>query len=222
MSTIFVTGVAVTVAGIIVFIGSIFLLLSLVMGGRLAYFVTASVTLAILVILGVVWSINPLGPVGQLPEWEPQAAGDTPSQINFGPMSSYPNGPWKTPNKSDAQQVALASAMQGVATAALQSGITSGKVKNFATTGTAVVDGTKTRLLLQGTKQFGAVTYASTTGKPASAVALFYYTPGDPLGPPRKITLGLFIVFALHLFGMNRIERRARKAGNGESGRPDA
>jgi hypothetical protein len=215
MSTIFVTGVAVTAAGIIVFIGSIFLLLALVMGGRLAYFVTASVTLAVLVILGVVWSINPLGPVGQLPEWEPQAAADTPAQINFGPMSSYPNGPWQTPNENDAAQVALASAMQGVATAALQSGITSGKVKNFPTTSTAVVDATKTRLLTEGGKQYGAVTYGSTSGKPTSAVALFFYNPGDPLGPPRKITLGLFIVFALHLFGMNRIERKSKKAGNG-------
>jgi hypothetical protein len=215
MSTIFVTGVAVTIAGIIVFIGSIFLLLSLVLGGRLAYFVTASVTLAILVILGVVWSINPLGPVGQLPAWVPQGAADKPAQISFGPMSSYPNGPWQMPNKNDAAQVALASAMQGVATAALQSGITSGKVKSFPTTSLAVVDGTKTRLLLQGSKQYGAVTYGATSGKPRSAVALFYYNPGDPLGPPRKITLGLFIVFALHLFGMNRIERKAKTAGNG-------
>lgn len=215
MSTIFVTGVAVTIAGIVVFIGSIFLLLSLVMGGRLAYFVTASVTLAVLTILGVVWSINPLGPVGQLPAWVPQAAADKPAEINFGPMSSYPGGPWQTPNKNDAAQVALASAMQGVATAALQSGINSGKVKSFPTTSLAVVDGTKTRLLMQGSKQYGAVTYAATTGKPRQAVALFFYDPGDPLGPPRKITLGLFIVFALHLFGMNRVERKASRAGNG-------
>ena len=215
MSTIFVTGVAVTVAGVVVFIGSIFLLLSLVLGARLAYFVTASVTLAILVILGVVWSINPLGPVGQLPVWVPRAAADKPSQINFSAMSSYPNGPWKAPNKNDVNQVALASAMQGVATAALQQGITSGKVKNFATTSTAVVDSTKTRLLTQGSKQYGAVTYSATSGKPASAVALFYYNPGDPLGPPRKITLGLLVVFALHLFGMNRVERKARTAANG-------
>jgi hypothetical protein len=217
MSTIFVTGVAVTVSGIIVFIGSIFLLLALVMGARLAYFVTASVTLAILVILGVVWSINPLGPVGKLPEWEPQAAADTVSQINFAPMSSYPGGPWQTPDKNDAQQTALASAMQGVATAALQSGIDSGKVKNFPTTAVAVVDATKTRLLMQGSKQYGAVTYGSTTGGSKAAVALFFYNPGDPLGPPRKITLGLFIVFALHLFGMNRIERKSKASGNGGS-----
>ena len=218
MSTIFVTGVSVTVAGIIVFIGSIFLLLALVMGARLAYFVTASVTLAVLVILGVVWSINPLGPVGQLPEWEPQAAADTAAQIDFAPMSSYPNGPWQAPNKNDAAQVALASAMQGVATAALQSGITSGKVKSFPTTASAIVDAEKTRLLTQGGKQYGAVTYGSTSDKPASAVALFFYNPGDPLGPPRKITLGLFIVFALHLFGMNRIERKSKTAVNGENG----
>ena len=217
MSTIFVTGAAVTVASIIVFIGSIFLLLALVMGGRLAYFVTASVTLGILVILGVVWSINPLGPVGKLPEWEPEAAADTVSQINFAPMASYPNAPWQEPAENDAEQVALASAMQGVATAALQSGITSGKVKNFPTTATAVVDATKTRLLMQGNKQYGAVTYGPTTGGSKSAVALFFYNPGDPLGPPRKITLGLFIVFALHLFGMNRIERKAKTAGNGGS-----
>ncbi len=63
MDAIFVEGVAAVLAGIIVFCGSVFFLLSLVVGARLAYFITASVTLAFLSIMGVVWSVNPLGPL---------------------------------------------------------------------------------------------------------------------------------------------------------------
>ncbi len=63
MDTIFVEGLATVVAAVIVFCGSVFFLLSLVVGARLAYFITASVTLAFLSIMGVVWSVNPLGPL---------------------------------------------------------------------------------------------------------------------------------------------------------------
>ena len=46
MSVEFITGMSAFVSAVIIFIGSAFLLLMLVMGARLAYWVTASVTLA--------------------------------------------------------------------------------------------------------------------------------------------------------------------------------
>jgi hypothetical protein len=71
MDLLFIEGVAAVASAVIVFCGSVFLLLAMVVGGRLAYFVTATITLAFLLMMGVVWSINPLGPVGSLPEWRP-------------------------------------------------------------------------------------------------------------------------------------------------------
>ncbi len=60
---IFIEGVATVVAGVIVFCGSVFLILYLIVGARLAYFLTASITLAFLSLMAVVWWVNPLGPL---------------------------------------------------------------------------------------------------------------------------------------------------------------
>ena len=54
MDLTFVEGVAAVVSGVIVFCGSVWLLLSMVMGPRLAYFISASLTLGFLLIMGVV------------------------------------------------------------------------------------------------------------------------------------------------------------------------
>ena len=98
MDVPFISGMAAFVSSILIFCGSAFLLMMLVMGARLAYFVTASITLAFVLILGIVWSINPLGPVGQLPNWEPIGLGQDASAIEFGPASAYPDDPWRVPD----------------------------------------------------------------------------------------------------------------------------
>lgn len=61
--SLFVEGVATVAASVLIFCGSVFLVLNLIVGPRLAYFITASITLAFLLIMGVVWSVNPLGPL---------------------------------------------------------------------------------------------------------------------------------------------------------------
>ena len=53
MDVIFTVGVGAVLSGIIVFVGSVWLLLSMVLGPRLAYFVAASITLAFLLIMSV-------------------------------------------------------------------------------------------------------------------------------------------------------------------------
>ena len=75
LDTTFLTGSAAFLSAIIVFCGSVFLLLAFVLGARLAYWVTASVTLSFVFIMGAVWSYGtPLGPVGQLPKWVPSTS----------------------------------------------------------------------------------------------------------------------------------------------------
>ena len=36
------------------------------------------------------------------------------------------------------------------------------------------------------------------------------FDPGDPYGLPRKITLGVLVLFILHLVGLSRAESKAK------------
>lgn len=207
---IFIEGIAATACAIIVFCGSIWLLLTLVTGARLAYFITASVTLGVLVILGVVWSLNPLGPVGDLPKWNPVQYADSVDGINFGPASSYPNSPWQPVNKNDVAQAQKGSLLESGASGAFGDAINNGDVKVFTTTSQGLINSDLDRFLDQGGTTYGMVTFEAVTGK-GSAVALLKYDPGNALGPPRQLT-GLFVLlFVGHLAGLSLSERKARR-----------
>ena len=208
-TVIFIEGIAAVGAAIIVFCGSVWLLLMLVLGGRLAYFVTATVTLGVLLIMSVVWSINQLGPVGQLPSWSGIAAADTPAKADFSAASSYPDSPWQPVNKDDAQEAAKAAELESEAGNVIEEAINDGKVTTFKTSADAVANSDKTRFLEQGGKTYGAVTFED-TNQTASAVVFASFDPGNPLGPARKIAVGIFLLFALHLFLLSRVEKRVK------------
>ena len=209
-SIIFIEGLAATACAIIVFCGSIWLLLSLVTGARLAYFITASVTLGVLVILGVVWSLNPLGPVGQLPKWDPVQYADSADKINFGPASSYPDSPWQPVNKNITTEAQKGSLLESGASGGFGDAISNGDVTVFTTTSQGLINSDLDRFLDQGGTTYGMVTFQAVTGK-GSVVAVLKYDPGNALGPPRQLT-GLFVgLFVLHLFGLSRAERKARR-----------
>lgn len=220
MDLVFIEGVAAVVSAVIVFCGSVFLLLAMVVGGRLAYFVTATISLAFLLMMGVVWSINPLGPVGALPEWRPFQIGADAAELNFGPAGDYPESPWESVDTEDVAQAALASELEGAASEYLDEAITDGTIDVFETAADAGVNSDLTRLLQQDGTQYGAVSLgAIDENDDARVIAIMEYDPGNALGPPRLITAGTFVLFALHLFGLSRSERRARRLTNGDNQR---
>ena len=212
MDLVFLEGIAATVAAIIVFCGSVFLLLAMVMGGRLAYFVTASVTLAFLLMMGVVWSLNPLGPVGKLPEWDPLDIGADASALEFGPAAEYPEGGWQAVDTEDQAETAEASELESSATSYLETAIEEGEVDTFEAASDAVVNTDLTRLLEQEGSQYGAVTLEPAEGgQGEETVVVMSYDPGNPLGPARVITFVTFLLLVLHLVGLSMSERRARQ-----------
>jgi hypothetical protein len=215
MDLLFIEGIAAVVSAVVIFCGSVFLILAMVVGGRLAYFVTASITLGFLVMMGVVWSINPLGPVGELPEWTEGRIAEAASDIDFAPAAEYPEGPWEAVDPEDQAQVTQASELESAATDVLEEGITEGEITTVEAASDAIVNTDLTRLLQQGDALYGAVTFAPLRGEGEVAVAVLTYDPGNPLGPPRMITAGTLVLFVLHLFGLSRSERRARSSGNG-------
>lgn len=236
---IFVEGIAAVVSAVVIFLGSTFLLMALVMGARLAYFVTASVTLGFVFIMTLVWSYGtPLGPVGQLPKWEPVAFTEDVSETGFGLAQSYPEGEWRVPDEENQEDLTKAGELESAAVDFLD-GIVQGEVgdtegnvaepgdQDFLTgTDAAVVDDS-TRLLNQGDEEYGALELEASQGaidkadeadpdqqftpQDARAFVVMRYDPGDPSGKARTIAAGTFLVFVAHLFGLNRTERKVRQ-----------
>jgi hypothetical protein len=214
MDIAFLTGLGAVVSALIVFVGSAFLLLTLVMGARLAYFVVASITLCFLLVMGVVWSINKLGPVGQLAQWLPIEAAQDPSQIEkFGPASSYPDDPWHPASKDNQDELTKRAELESEATKYVDQLAGSGKIEGVPQTfDSLTVDTDSSRLLEQGGEVYGAATVVVTSnGEETPIVVVAKFDPGNPLGKARRITAGIFVLLALHLFGLSRVERRARR-----------
>lgn len=213
MDMTFVEGVAAVVSAVIVFCGSVWLLLSMVLGPRLAYFITASVTLGFLLIMGVVWSLSPLGPVGETPEWKPLAIGVEGEQLDAGPADGYPDGGgWREVNTNDEGEITQAAELGSESTEFLEAAIDDASSQTgFADAGDATANSDTVRLLEEGDKLYGGVTLEPIEGAEGDpTIAILEYDPGNPTGPARMITLGTLLLFALHLFGLSRSERRAR------------
>lgn len=230
MDLLFIEGVAAVVASIIVFVGTVWLLLTVIMGARLAYFVTASVTLGFIFIMTLVWSYgDPLGPVGVMPEWNGIDVAESASDVEgFGPAAEYPEGQWEPPSEDDQKELTQAAELDSAATDFLQERIEEGEGAGFTSSSDASVAADSQRLLTQGEKQYGAVTLEASSGAvekyeeadddqldtitpaDATAVVVMEYDPGNPLGKARKIAGGTFLIFALHLFGLSRAERKSK------------
>ena len=157
MDTIFVEGIGATVSAVIIFCGSVWLLLTMVLGARLAYFVTASVTLAFVLMMGVVWSINPLGPVGDLPGWDETGVSEDVAELEGPNASSYPDAPWEEFDEEDEDEQALASELESAGTEALEGAIDEGDVEAFEEATQAVVSEGSARVLEADGVRYGAV-----------------------------------------------------------------
>lgn len=211
----FISGMAAFVSSILIFCGSAFLLLMLVMGARLAYLVTASITLAFVLIMGVVWSINPLGPVGQLPEWDPTGLGQDASEIEFGPASAYPDSPWHVANVDDEKENSRVAELQSAAQEFVTESATAGEAGLPPIVSTTVSSDEGTTVLLeQDGTEYGATTVEVEDGDEEPVgdyIVVMEYDPGNPLGEARMITLGTFILLVLHLIALSLSEKRARR-----------
>jgi hypothetical protein len=205
----FIEGAAAVIAAVLVFCGSVFMLMTFVMGARLAYFVTASVTLAFLLIMTLIWSMNELGPVGQLPAWEPLAVAEEGGNLSGPSASEYPEGPWQEFG-TDEESLTQATELQTGALEAMTARVEDGKLPDEAAANTA--NSETARFLEEGDDLYGGVTLEPPQGEDGpTIVAIMQFDPGNPLGMARQIALGTFILLVLHLFFLSRSERRARR-----------
>ena len=209
----FVSGLAAFVSAIVIFVGSAMLLLTLILGVRLAYFITASITLAFVLIMGVVWSINPLGPVGELPEFTPIDISTDLTDLEQ--AAGYPEGEWRNPNPDEATELTQGAEIDSAAGGALEDAISEGTLEGLEPASQSVVADEATKLLTQGDKTYGATTLeVIPPGGGEEDVTEVYvtleYDPGNPLGMARSITAGTFVLFVVHLIGLSLAERKVR------------
>jgi hypothetical protein len=162
MDALFIEGVAATVSAVVVFCGSVFLLLTMVLGARLAYLLTASITLGFLLIMGLVWSFtnetSPLGPVGTLPSWDDVAIAEAQAELEFQAAQQYPEDPWTAPNEDDEAEAAQAAELESSALEVLEQAINEGTIEAFTNVSQAVVAEDSARLLERDGEEYGAVT----------------------------------------------------------------
>ncbi len=81
--------------------GMVYLLMSMVLGSKLAYWVEACVTFGVLSIMSFIWFISALGPTGADTQWQAIALGPNLTEAKaFGTtynVADYPGDGWQTP-----------------------------------------------------------------------------------------------------------------------------
>jgi hypothetical protein len=123
LSPNFGKGLAVTIAGVILFVGSVYVVMSAFMGRVMAYLVIAVSLFAWMIILSTIWTFGAndgvftlkstgigtpryQGPRGTEPHWEVIAAGIQDVKSKYPQTVEFPDGPWRAPTAVSQASVA--------------------------------------------------------------------------------------------------------------------
>lgn len=212
----FIEGAGAVLAAVLIFCGSVFGILMMVMGARLAYLVTASVTLAFVFIMALIWSFTnpstPLGPVGELPQWNPvDVAEEADASELEGPSAAeYPDEPWRKIDEDNPEDTARSGELGSEAVNAVEAEVEKDNLPSETAGNTADTD--SVRFLESDGTLYGAVVLEPAEGEEAPPiVALMSFDPGNPLWEARKVLAGTVVLLVVHLFLLSLSERRAKK-----------
>lgn len=120
-------GLIAVILGVISFYGMTYVVVALNVGWRFGYWVTSATFGALMVLLSIFWIITPVGPLGDEAHWV--AAGADTNQISavsledttYSETSSYPSGPWFTPEEAETRLENFESAMGNCLSASIES-----------------------------------------------------------------------------------------------------
>ncbi len=212
----FLEGWAATISSMVLFVGSVYLLVSAIFGLRMGYLVTATGFFAFMLILSALWTFGApgtpryLGPKGDLPHWVGVGAGFELASPTYPVIEQYPGGPWReadTPAREaevEPASEALAVLVAETATAQLEEEGAAGELE----AGDFVVEDVRFTEVEDTELAAGRVFLAA--GGP-EIVAFGYLDRGNEPMPSWAFLIGSLIGFAVHLPLPDRAERR-RKA----------
>jgi hypothetical protein len=113
-------GVAVITASVILFVGSVYVLLGAFFGLRMGYLVLAVSFFGWMIIFSALWVFGApgtprnLGPRGTEPHWQVFAAGTADVNSRYAETLTYPGGRWQAPNSKTKSSVdTVTSVVQG-------------------------------------------------------------------------------------------------------------
>jgi hypothetical protein len=212
-----IEGALVVIVSLILFCGSVYLLLSAVFGLRMAYLIAATALFAFMIILSAIWAFGApgtpkyLGPQGKLPAWVTLAAGTSVRSSSLPVVAEYPRGPWRPPGTGavspaevEPATLAFRDFLAEEANAELRRAGQEGSVApaDFQITDLrfAEVDGR----LLAAARGFAAV------GGPEVTVVGFKHE-GDVGTPSYAFLIASVIGFAAHLPFLDRAEKKRKE-----------
>jgi hypothetical protein len=125
-------GIVVVACSFVLFVGSVYLLLTAVFGMRMGYLVLAVSFFAWMIVFSMIWTFGQPailgvvgtpkneGPRGTEPHWQVFAAGTGAMQSKFAGTEQYPTGIWHQPNGAKTDTVVTAMQQYMMTQAALQ------------------------------------------------------------------------------------------------------
>jgi hypothetical protein len=212
-----IEGALVVVAGFVIFGGSVWLLLSAVVGVRMGYLISATGLFAFMVILAALWAFGApgtppnLGPRGDLPTWFGLAAGQELSSPTYPVVDDYPEEPWVDPEESrrfrgevEAVTLAFQEFLAEEAAGELRRAGIDGEItpETFEITDLRFTE-------VDGTPLAAARAFAGTGGPEVEVVG--YKDAGDLALPSWLFLAGSIIGFAAHVPFLDRAERRRKE-----------
>ncbi|HEX2150081.1 MAG TPA: biotin/lipoyl-containing protein [Actinomycetota bacterium] len=98
---VFVKGIAITIAFIVVFVGSVWLLTSMILGAKLGYYVTGACLFAVMTLLSLIWFVTALGPRGEAGFWGDLGTDTAWHSVSVGPDPGEVESRWGSWDLSD-------------------------------------------------------------------------------------------------------------------------
>ena len=211
---IFIEGVLAVVAGVVLFAGSIYVLISAVFGARMGYLIAATGFFAFFVILAAIWAFGApgtlpfLGPKGSLPEWVPVAAGQDLTSPTYPVIEAYPGSPWEPPGKRDTAQIEpVTLAFQEFLAEEAQAELREAGIQGQLAPEDFQVQ--EIRFARSGETRLAAATAFSDTG--GRQVEVVGYLKQGNLGLPSYVAFVIAVLgFVIHLPFLDRAERRRK------------
>jgi hypothetical protein len=218
-------GAGVTIMGLTLFVGSVYLLLTAIFGRYMGYLVIMVAFSGWIMIQSSLWlfgfysqgPVTPtnLGPKGSEPSWVVLQASPGSVSTKYQSYASYPGDPWAEPNLDDKEQAADDQTVRGAATTFLANQ-TNEELGRSADDPTAL---TSTGFTVDDVRFAVAE-----DGKTPLAVAQAHFNGGGPLwtlslyhdsgSVPRYSYMflgGSILIFALHLPLLDRAEKRRKE-----------
>jgi hypothetical protein len=216
-------GLGVTVMGFILFVGSVYLLLSAVLGRWMSYLVVAVTFFGWMGILSALWAFGfysqgpdtpvNLGPRGSEAAWVPLLASSGQTSDEYAAFRSYPDGPWKQAQSGELP--ASTQAVTGVVTDFLADQANEElDIEPTDATAITAVDFTVDRIHFapsdDGKTSLAVVQAHFSEGGPLVTVSLFHSSGSVPRYS-FMFLIGSVILFIVHLPLLDAAERKRRE-----------